>query len=226
MGYEHILIDLDNTILDFDKTEHLSLEQTFKFVGYEDGDRFVKTYETINKKLWNDLEKGKITADLINITRFKILHETLSLQVGADQIAAFYKERLSNTICYIDDAERILKYLSSKYKLVLATNGFSVVQRTRMKITEFDKYFEHMAISEEIGKSKPENDFFTAALKFDKNINKNYVLMIGDNLRSDIVGGINFGIDTCWFNLKHENNYSDIEPTYTISKLSDLCTIL
>ena len=50
--------------------------------------------------------------------------------------------------------------------------------------------------------------------------------MIGDSLSSDIKGGFNAGIDTCWFNPLKKENTLGITPTYEISSLLDLKNIL
>lgn len=81
-------------------------------------------------------------------------------------------------------------------------------------------------ISEEVKVSKPNPKIFEHALNNMNHIDKRNVLMVGDSLTSDIQGGINFGIDTCWFNPNKIVNRTDIKPTYEISNLMKLKNIL
>lgn len=52
------------------------------------------------------------------------------------------------------------------------------------------------------------------------------VLIVGDSLTSDIQGGADYGIHTCWFNPNRKENKLGIKPTYEIQALLDLLDYL
>ena len=86
---------------------------------------------------------------------------------------------------------------------------------------------EKMCISEEIGYNKPNPGFFDVCMESLEGIEKEDILIIGDALTSDIRGGNQSGIKTCWYNPHRESNpYEDVKPDYEIQNLNELKTIL
>jgi len=112
--------------------------------------------------------------------------------------------------------------LNSNVKLYLITNGLTIVQRPRIKNSTIGNYFEGIIISEEVGFAKPQKEIFDIAFDMMGNPNKDEVLIIGDSLSSDITGGINYGIDTCWYNPDLIEIDNDLNPTYEIQHLLNL----
>jgi 2-haloacid dehalogenase len=87
--------------------------------------------------------------------------------------------------------------------LAILTNGIKEVQRGRFYLSPIKKYIEALGCRD-----------------------KGKILMIGDSLSSDIQGGVNFGIDTCWVNLSAAKNPTSLRPTYEVHDLKKLETIL
>ena len=96
------------------------------------------------------------------------------------------------------------------------------MQNKRIRKSNISKYFDDIIISEEVKVAKPDAKIFELALNNVDYTNKSNLLMVGDSLTSDIQGGINFGIDTCWFNPNKIVNKTKIKPTYEISNLVEL----
>ena len=61
-------------------------------------------------------------------------------------------------------------------------------------------YFDKVFVSEDAGHQKPEKEYFDYVVDNIPETDKNKMLIIGDSQSSDILGGINSGIKTCWFN--------------------------
>lgn len=118
------------------------------------------------------------------------------------------------------------KYLYGKYKLGIVTNGMKEVQYSRIGKSPIGKYIDKIIISEEVGISKPNPGIFEYALKELGAEDKEEAIMVGDSLSADIQGGINFGIDTCWVNLKNDAPNDKIKPKYVVTKLEEICNIL
>ena len=125
-----------------------------------------------------------------------------------------YTSYLAEGSFIYDETEELLSYLHGKYKIVIITNGLVSVQNKRIKESIIKDYFDDVIISDEIKIAKPDSKIFDYALNSINHSNKDSVLMIGDSLSSDIKGGLNAGIDTCWFNSSQKENTSDVIPKY------------
>ncbi len=223
--YKILFIDADDTLYDFRQCEWNALTATLRENGIEPTEEVIEAYHLINGKLWKDLEKGLIKQADIKYERYRLLCQHLGWDNDYMKLSLDYIQRISNERILLPGAEEICRYLAGKYMLVLLTNGISEIQRGRFESSVLFPYFSHMVISEEACCSKPDPGIFTWALLDLPVVEKEEMIIIGDSLSSDIQGGINFGIDTCWLNpgLKDAEVLS---PTYIIRQLSDLKNIL
>ena len=137
-----------------------------------------------------------------------------------------YVKFLSQGSFLYEDTKDLLDYLSKNYKLGIITNGLADVQHKRIRESDVGHYFDDVIISDEIKIAKPNPEIFEYALKSLNHDDKSSVLMVGDSLSSDIKGGLNASIDTCWCNLSNKVNNTDIVPKYEINNLLDLKNIL
>ncbi|MBJ4296929.1 HAD-IA family hydrolase, partial [Salmonella enterica subsp. enterica serovar Typhimurium] len=83
-----------------------------------------------------------------------------------------------------------------------------------------------LVISEQVGVAKPDPKIFNYALEQAGNPDRSRVLMVGDTAESDILGGINAGLSTCWLNAHHREQPAGIHPTWTVASLSELEQLL
>ncbi|MDW7662054.1 MAG: YjjG family noncanonical pyrimidine nucleotidase, partial [Bacillota bacterium] len=180
----------------------------------------------INTAIWKEFEEGKITQSTLKVERFKRLAQELGINFDPHLFSDRYMYHLAEASFLLDDATALLEKIDGKYELVILTNGLAYVQNRRIKKSSIAKYFSHIVISEEVGVAKPNAGIFEHTLTLLGHVDKSEVLMIGDSLTSDIKGGINFGIDTCWYNPKKVHNTSHLIPTYEINDLMSLLTIL
>ncbi|MCK5456020.1 MAG: YjjG family noncanonical pyrimidine nucleotidase [Melioribacteraceae bacterium] len=227
MKYKTILFDADGTLYDFDKAAVEALKSSFKKYNLEWTTNTFSIYEDVNKKIWNDFEKGLITTKEIKTERFKRFFDIIEISnVDSLQFSKDYLEFLSQNNYLLDGAKDIVKWSSEKFELAIVTNGLASVQNPRFKSSELRKYFKHIIISEEIGFAKPKKEIFDHTFELLNNPSKESVIIIGDNLTSDIKGGEDYGIDTCWFNPAKTVSNTGIKPTYEISILNELKKIL
>ena len=225
--YEFLLFDFDGTLVDYDKTESWSLREAFRVTGIPyDEARILPEYNRINGGLWKEFEKGGISAPELRIKRFRVLFDVAGIQGDVDEIARAYMSFLSESAFLFDGALRLLETLHRSFKIGLITNGLKEAQRKRLALTGADKYMDSVAVSDEIGIQKPDSGIFEYAMKEAGHTDKTTTLVIGDSLTSDILGGINFGIDTCWFNPKGKSSSDGIAPTYEIRSLNELPALL
>jgi YjjG family noncanonical pyrimidine nucleotidase len=226
MKYKWLLIDIDSTLFDYDKAEEDALRKTFERLNLEYDESVLGVYRQINNKIWSDFEKGKITPKQIKVRRFPMLFEKLNIDSDPKAFNDIFLRNLSEGLHLIEGAEEVLKALNEKFKIALITNGLKDVQRPRITKSAIFKYISRIIISEEVGVSKPDKKIFDIAFQRMNYPDRQEVLMIGDNLTSDIKGGNDYGIGTCWFNPKKVSCDSDLQIKYEIEKLTELLNIL
>lgn len=223
---EFLLIDLDDTILDFHKAEHIALQNTLRHYGVEPTEETMVLYKDINQAHWRALEQGKMTRKQVNTGRFEVLFSQLGKQVDGAVCAAYYLSQLALTHDYLPGAEEVVARLSKKYRLFIASNGNSAVQTPRMANSGLNDYIEKAFVSESLGANKPSRVFFDLCFGQIPGFDPKKAIMVGDSLTSDIQGGINAGLITCWFNPGRKTNATGIEPDYEIEALSQLEALL
>lgn len=220
--YEWLLLDLDNTLLDFSASSKLAfrdLVMHFEIPG-ETNELYAK-YSPINAKYWNYFEKQKVDASTLRNGRFKDFLDVLDVSRNASEMASKYLEFLIEHSFWLPNAEKTLKDLSGNYNLAIVTNGLREAQHARLEKHDMKKYFDHIFISEELGYSKPHDGFFKQVHETIESPKKDRVLIIGDNPKSDIKGGRDFNYDTCWFNYKQERG-KRVNATMRINEWRDL----
>ena len=224
MPYEWLLFDADNTIFDYDKAEAFALEKTFASFQLEFDVSFGGHYREINAQIWHDFELGKITQDKLRTERFRRLFAGLGISTDTTAFSERYLQNLALGGFLIDGAEALIKQLHMNFRLAIITNGISDVQHPRLNNSTINDYIETMVVSGDLGVAKPDPAIFEIAFSRMGNPAKKAVLIIGDSLSSDMQGGINYGIDTCWYNPHRQT--TSLPITFEISQLSDLPYIL
>ncbi len=227
MKYEIIIFDADETLFDFKKSERDAFKNTMVEFNIEyDENYHLKLYTDINTAIWKELEDGLITQKKLKVERFKRLSDKLNASFDEAEFAKAYMKHLSFASFLYDNSIDLIENLHKDCRLSIITNGLTDVQDNRIRKSIIAKYFEDIVISEEVKVSKPDPKIFELALNNINHTDKSKVLMVGDSLTSDIQGGINFGIDTCWFNPNKIVNKTVIKPTYEVSNLMELKDIL
>ena len=221
-----ILIDLDNTLIDFNECARHSIINAFNELGFTYTDKVFETFITENVKIWKRLEKGEITKPQLRADRWNIILKKLGIDFDGTVLEEMFENGVAKDAYAVDGAYELLEYLKDKYKLYIVSNGFRFVQESRLKIGNFEKYFCDVFVSEDVGIPKPAKEFFDYCFEKLGNPDKNDTILIGDSLSADIIGGINYGIDTIWFNKNNEPLPNNIEPTYTVNTLKEIQKIL
>jgi 2-haloacid dehalogenase len=226
-SYTAVLFDADGTLLDYKRSESYALENALVSLGLGSKSAdYVSCYRAINKTLWDELEKGRLSSGELRVLRFEKLFSEIGVRADAQAFSTVYLDFLSQTGFLLPHAADVLEYLHRKYILILITNGFQEVQYSRLKEAGIFDYFDPVVISEEVGAKKPDEDFFSETFRRVKNVEKSAALLVGDSLSSDILGGKRFGIDTCWYNPEGATNDTEVLPTFEIRDLSELYSML
>ena len=224
--FEFLFLDLDDTILDFQKAEHIALSKTLRSFGLEPTERVLKRYNLINKAHWEALERKELTREQVLVGRFQTLFAEMGITVEPVQVARAYEDNLSIGHYFLPGAEEAVEALSKKYKLYLASNGTAKVQAGRLKSANISRFFEEVFVSQELGANKPSLEYFEKCFARIPGFEKSKAIIVGDSLTSDILGGQNAGIATCWVNPHHKAGREDIRVDYEIEALSQLEDLL
>lgn len=224
-NYQYLLFDLDDTLLDFSAAEKHALPKLFAAHGFTLTDENKAIYKQINGALWGALEQGLVTREELMATRFAKTFRVLGKQVDGVAVDREYRDYLTESKVFVPDAFEIIQQLSKQYDLYITSNGISDTQHRRLEITGLVPYFKQVFVSEDTGYQKPMKQFFDYVFERIPNFDVEKTIIIGDSYSADIMGGVAAGIDTCWLNPSGKEA-TLVEPTYTITNLRQLITIL
>ena len=224
--YRWLLFDADGTLFDYDTAEAAAVTATWERLGLEVADGLVEAYRRINAELWGVYEVGGITQKDLQVERFVRLLAELDGGVNPQVLSDSYLVTLSRQTFLLEGARELLEWARDRFRLALITNGIPEVQRPRIRRTGFDRLFPVVVISGEEGAAKPAPEIFDVALERMGAPALEEILLIGDSLSSDVRGGADYGIDTCWYNPAGLELGDGPEPRYQIRRLAELREIV
>ena len=223
---EFLLLDLDDTILDFHKAERIAIAKTFQDFGVEPTEEVLHRYHLINKSCWERLERKEWTREQVLVNRFSLLFDEVGVKADATACARAYERNLSIGHYFLPGALEAVEALSKKYRLFLVSNGTASVQKGRLTSANLYPYFEKVFISQEVGHNKPAPEYFEKVFAQIPGFDRSRAIIVGDSLTSDILGGIHAGIATCWVNPGHLPQREDIPADYEIEGIYQLEALL
>lgn len=223
--YTSLFLDVDNTLLDFYAAESYAIKKLFAKYGIDNSEKSVSLYSAVNKKYWQKYERGEMKKEEILIERFRETLLLLGEKRDAKSMNGDYFNLLSSTSILLDGAKELLYSLKQKgYLLYATTNGVAKTQYRRIKESGIERFLDGIFVSETAKACKPEKEYFDYAIEHSKEKDRSKILVIGDSMTSDIKGGINSGLDTCWFDGFGEEKL--FEPTYTAKTLKEIDELL
>ena len=222
MKYKTLLFDADGTLLDFHRSETEALANAMRQSGIEPSKEKADTYSRINKSLWEMLERGEIEKQVLLYRRFELFLEAIGSDADAVKMANDYMRELSVRGYVFGGVVGMCERLSRVADLYIVTNGVKFIQSGRYKHCGLDKYFKGVFISDDIGIEKPNVEYFDHVSAHIDGFNKESALIIGDSLTSDIKGGINYGIDTCWYAPNGKEAPADMNITCVARSFDDV----
>lgn len=222
MKYQWIIFDADETLFHFDA--FAGLKQLFSHynIVFEKPD--FDEFQAINKPLWVDYQNGAITAKELQVKRFTAWGKKLN--VAPELLNQQFIEAMADICQCLPGARKLLELLAGRAKLAIITNGFTALQKIRLARTDLTHFFEYVIISEQVGVAKPNIAIFDHALSLFGQPDKSNVLMVGDTLGSDILGGKNAGLDTCWINHEGDKVEDTVGATYQVNCLTGLYNLI
>ena len=232
-----ILWDVDNTLLDFHAAEYAAVKALFREMELgECTDEMVVRYSAINDSFWKRLERGELTRPEVLTGRFRQFFSESG--VDPEKAVPFnekYQLRLGDTIVFRDDSLNIVKSLKNRVKQYAVSNGTIIAQTKKLGLSGLGELMDGIFLSEELGVEKPNKAFFDSVLKdissdaddpAVRKLLRSEVMIVGDSLTSDIRGGMNAGILTCWYNPKHQPVPDGYSIDWIIADLHEIYGLL
>lgn len=227
MKHQLFLFDLDDTLLDFRASEHLSFERTLRALGVQGGiDSLFQDYQAINLMLWRSFEAGTVSKDFLKVERFRQTFVNGRLDLDPQAASALYLESLPQTVVLVEGARALCETLAGIGELGIITNGVDHIQRRRIASAGLGDTISFIATSEACGHAKPDVRFFDYAARMARAFRKETTVIVGDRLDADILGANRFGIDSCWFNPGRLENTSLALPSVEAASLGEIVPAL
>ena len=227
MRYDVILWDLDGTLLDFHYAQHYAIKKCLEEINITATEEIIERYSQINDKWWKDLEREKVSKEQLLTGRFiELFSEYNIICNDVEGFRNCYEEYLGDVYLYIDDSLEICKSLVGKCRQFIVTNGLASSAVKKIKLSGFHDIMEKIFISEQLGAPKPQKLFFDKVFESMPEVPKDRILIVGDSLSSDILGGNRAGIASCWYNPLEEINATEAETNFTIKNLNEIFNII
>lgn len=219
-----VLIDIDDTIFDFEKCSKNAFKKTLKNLDLSYKEKDFSYFNKVNDILWTKQKLGKINIKEVFIERSNMMSEYFELDIKKGLFNDLFVEFLFDEIDLVIGIEDLLIYLSKKYQIFAASNGVFDMQVNRIKKSNLSKYFKGIFVSDIIGYEKTDERFFKKIMDITKYSNDE-LIMVGDSIKSDIIGAKNSKIKSIYFN-KENKKISDKNFTYQVKNLSEIKNIL
>lgn len=226
MSYSHLLFDFDHTLFDTDASEAHAFEYALVGAGIPDASAHLDPYQRINQSMWRQVELGELSPNDVKVRRFERLATEAQLDFDHEMVAEDYVVGLGRFGDLYPGALELVEDLSGQFSLTMITNGIGAVQRGRIERLGIDRFFEVTVISGEVGVSKPRREIFDIALDNLGDPDRASCVMIGDSLGSDVLGGINAGVHTCWFNPDRKPNTTTTRPGTEVADYAELRSLV
>ncbi len=217
-----VLIDVDNTLLDFNKCADESMLWCAKQFGFTFPDGYLDVFFSVNDPLWEKIERGELTREGLYEVRWNMIFEKLAISADGPEFEDVFRQRIRYSAVPVDGAEKLLEYLSSKYTVCVASNTLLSQQKMRLEKAGMDKYIEKYFTSEKIGHPKPSEEFFSACFREFEGVKKDEIIFIGDSISADINGAHAFGFKTCWYNHNSLPMSACENADYKVNKLEEI----
>lgn len=223
-----LLWDVDNTLLDFSAAEQAAIKNLFQEYGLGAcPEEMLQRYAAINTAYWERLERGELTKPEVLVGRFREFFEAEGINSAiAPEFNEKYQLRLGDTIVYRDDSLHIIKSLRGRVRQYVVSNGTVAAQTKKLRLSGLGALMDGIFLSEELGAEKPNAEFFDKVFTALGDIDRSQVMIVGDSMTSDILGGINAGIVTCWYNPGGKPAACGFHPNHEIADLHEVFSLI
>ena len=223
MSTKSLLIDFDDTLVDFDDAEAYAFYEMTQQFQIKTNQNDLHTFKKINQAHWDAFQKNELTKDEVLSKRFEAYFHLHQMKIDGKLADQIFRDELANApIKHFDQTIETLKQLKEHHDLYIVTNGVLETQERRIEKTKIGHWFKDIFVSEQTGYQKPMPEFFDYVFNKIGEDKRGYAMIIGDSMSSDILGGKNANIETCWFNPRNKINDTEIKPDYVVNSLKEV----
>ena len=226
--YTTVFWDLDQTLLDFDRSMEYALQAVFAQYGLKINEEMTARYSVINRSYWLRLESGELSKEQVTVGRFRTFFEELGItHVSPEELNVDYQRELGSVFFFMEGAKELVALLKERgYRQYVVTNGVNATQANKMRLSGLYRIMDGVFVSELMGYPKPRKEFFDGCFAALSDVDRNKCILVGDSLTSDMRGAENAGIASCWFNPEKQEKDVDVRTDYEIRRLEELISIL
>lgn len=225
--YDFVLLDADETLFDFHRSEDEALRKVLSDRGYPTDEETVALYLKINSALWDANARGEVDQDFLTVERFAAFMRVMGGDHDPRQFNRDYLEALGSGCYLLPGAVEFCRALADGgCRLAIVTNGLPTAQWGRFNRSPLKDIIPHMFVSMELGCQKPQPEYFDQVCDALCITDRSRAIVVGDNLRSDILGGVNAGMDTMWYAPGGGMPPAYPAPTYTVRTYGEALAIL
>ena len=221
-----VLMDVDDTLLDFKECARQNVRNCFKKNGLEYSDDIFEFFLNRNIILWKRIEDGLLTVDELHRTRWAGIFHDLGIEADGPAFELDFIAGLRDTSVPVVGSREAMKYLHSKYKVYVVSNASNLQQSTRLGKAGLMQYVDGIFGSLDIGYNKPSREYFDYCFGQLGGTRPDQTVIVGDSLNADISGGQAYGLHTIWFNIRGVEASAQITPDHTIHSLSEIPSVL
>ncbi|XP_007892111.1 N-acylneuraminate-9-phosphatase [Callorhinchus milii] len=233
-GVRALLFDLDDTLIATTRASHTAEREVktllkFKY-RYEDS-----AADTVIQKFNTKLKQHFESSMKQDVKKLRQLHFEQAIQetkggepdpVLASECYSLWRNTRLQHIHFTDEVKAMLTALRQSYKLLLLTNGPAEVQREKIEACSCQQYFDAIIVGGEYPEQKPARSIFQECWNI-LGVKPEACVMVGDNLNTDIQGGVNAGLcATIWINPTNQKPKGDVIPDYSVMSVLDVVDIL
>ena len=224
--YTTVFLDADMTIWDFEASERLALRDVITSLGEEMTEELMAFYHQVNGELWHAFELKQVTREELSEIRFRKLLDYMGRDGDPLALNTQYQEGLGTYSIMLPGAEDLCRQLAQHCTLYILTNGMHAAQFGRFHQSPIKPYIKQMFVSADMGTQKPDKAYYDQVFRAIGLEEKSTAVMVGDSLTSDVLGGINAGIDTIWYNPQGKPVNPNIQPTYVANSMDKIAELI
>ena len=207
-----VLIDVDDTLLDFDRCAAISITKAEQETGVIlPEDRFA-VFKRVNRQLWDRLQAGEYDLKHLRTIRWNTMFAEMGVESDGVEFEYHFERALEKSAEPVAGALDLLKTLSRHFPVFAASNAPSGQQEERLRLAGMDRYFAGVFVSGDLGFSKPDPRYFEAVLSALPYPPESLV-MIGDSVSADILGAKPFGMQTVLFDPQSASKGDEADAT-------------
>ncbi|XP_075056820.1 N-acylneuraminate-9-phosphatase [Mixophyes fleayi] len=233
-GIKAVFFDLDNTLIDTSGASKKAIEEVVKLLinkskfNEEEAHIICKDFQA--NLLHEAFDPTKLTIDDLRVLHFeRAMQEIRSgdYKCLAKECYQLWKTKRLQLMTLSETTKNMLCELRKSTCLVLLTNGNRQVQREKIEACGANPFFDAIVVGGEHAEEKPAPSIFLHCCDLVA-VKPEDCVMVGDNLDTDIQGGLNAGLKaTIWLNKNtHVTSNPSPTPHYTIQSVTHLPDVL